>query len=519
MVAWPEPSAPPARHPASLVPFALDRRGDRPMHRQLYAQVRDAILSGRLAPGVRLPATRVLAEELGCSRNTVVNAFEQLHAEGYLEGRTGAGTFVSGVLPDHLLSPSETPRTKAGPQRPAARGLSRRGQDLAALARPSVPVARAFTPGLPDVAHFPFDVWGRLLGRIWRRPSADLLHPGSMAGYPPLRAAIARHLRSVRGLPCDAEQVLITAGAQQALDLVARVLIDPGDAVWLEEPGYAGLRNALAAAGARLVPVPVDAEGLVVTEGRRLAPDARLAAVTPSHQYPLGVTLSLSRRLALLDWASERDAWVLEDDYDSEYRYGGRPLASLQGLDASRADGGRVIYVGTFSKVLFPALRLGYLIAPPDLVTPLSQALRSLDDSASSIAQPALARFIDEGHFASHLRRMRRLYAARQDALLAAAERYFEGLLQLAPDAAGLHLVARLGPALRGRVSDREVEREASAAGIAVGALSTYYATAEAADRLSCQGLLLGYAALDEAEIDGNARRLAAVLRALARRP
>jgi len=503
---------PVGRRGAPLLALALDRAAGAPLHRQLYAGVRDAVLAGRLAPGTRLPSTRTLAEELDCSRNTVVTAFEQLLSEGYLEGRHGSGTYVSSVLPDALLGVAARHRDSAVKQA-GGRGLSARGRAIAGLERPRRRSGQAFLTGVPDVGEFPFDVWGRLLGRIWRRPPPELLYYRSAAGHLPLRHAIAETLRATRALVCTADQVLVTTGGQQAIDLVARLLLDPGDAVWLEEPGYLGLRGALVAAGAQLCPVPVDGEGLSVAAGRKIAPKARLVAVTPSHHYPLGTVMSLARRLALLDWARANDAWILEDDYDSEYRYAGRPLASLQGLDAGRGnDGGRVLYVGTFSKVLFPALRLGYLVVPPSLVEPLGRARESLDDRPSAVAQPALAQFIDDGHLAAHVRRMRRRYAARQAALLEAARRHLDGLLSLAPDEAGLHLVARLGPRLAGRMSDRAAAARAAAAGIAVTPLSDFYMDGALAADPANQGLMLGYAAVPENEIEPAVKRLAAAL-------
>ena len=374
---------------------------------------------------------------------------------------------------------------------------------MADLWRPRRGRRAPFSPGVPDLAQFPFDVWARLLGRTWRNPPPDRLWHAEPAGFLPLRQAIAQYLGAVRGLNCAAEQVIVTSGAQQALDLVARALLDPGDRVWIEEPGYPGLPGPLIAAGAELVPLPVDGEGLSLAAGLKRAPAARMACITPSHQYPLGTVMSLGRRLALLDWAAEREAWILEDDYDSEYRYAGKPLAALQGLDRR----GRVIYVGSFSKVLFSALRLGYMVVPEALVEPMARVRAALDDHPSLTAQPALAAFIEEGHFAAHVRRMRTLYAARQDALLTAAEKHLGGLLELAPDEAGLHLVAGLAPDLASRLSDREVVETAAAAGVALVALSGYYR-----GRATRQGLLLGYAAYNEREIAAAVRKLAAAL-------
>ena len=501
------------------------------LHRQLYGRVRELVLSGRLAPGARLPSSRGLARDLGCARNTVVAAYDQLLSEGYLEGRHGSGTYVSRVLPEErLAAPRPARPTRASPGvSPGAFGdlgrLSARGRVLAAL-RPAVPsrdrAPRAFTPGIPDLGAFPFEVWGRLLGRAWRRPPESLALHGDAAGFRPLREAIAGYLCGIRAVRCDWTQVIVTSGAQQGLDLAARLLLEPGAAAWIEEPGYLGLRGPLLAAQAKLVPLPVEADGISVAEGRRRAPTARLAVVTPSHQYPLGVTMSLARRLELLDWEREADAWIIEDDYDSEFRYAGRPLAALQGLDADRAGdgasrardaGGRVIYLGTFSKILFPSLRLGYLVVPAALAEPLARARAALDDHPSAVAQPALAAFFEDGHFAAHVRRMRLLYGARRDCLLAAAARHLDGLLELAPDAAGLHLVARLAPELKARMDDRAAAARAAAAGLATPPLSSYYLNPDpGAAAPPEQGLLLGYAAVSEPEIEAGIEALARAL-------
>ncbi|HEX9767554.1 MAG TPA: PLP-dependent aminotransferase family protein [Kiloniellales bacterium] len=506
------------RSRAALLVLALDRTAADSLQRQLYGQVREAVLAGRLAPGTRLPSTRTLAGELACSRNTVLGAFEQLTAEGYLEGRGGSGSYVSRVLPETLLARPAGRQTPDDGARPAGPAADPEASAVAEQAPFGATGLRPFAPGVPDLGLFPFDIWGRLLGRIWRRPDADLLLPAPPAGHPPLRAAIAGYLRSVRSVACTAEQLFITAGAQPALDLVARVLLTPGDQVWIEEPGYPGLRGPLAAAGARLVPVPLDAEGLSVRSGRSLADGASLAVVAPSHQYPLGTTMSLARRLELLAWARDRGAWLVEDDYDSEYRYAGRPLAALQGLDAERAaddESGRVFYIGTFSKVLFPAIRLGYLVVPLGLVGEFARARAAIDAYPSAIVAPVLAAFMAEGHFAAHVRRMRTVYARRREALLAAGGRHLEGLLELAPGEGGLHLVGRMTAALAWRLSDREAEARAVAAGLAPRALSRFYlAPPEASYRESPpRGLLLGFAALADAEIEPAVKRLADALR------
>ena len=481
---------------AHLAALAVDPKSPEPLYRQIYFAIREAILDGRLAPGQRLPATRTLARDLGLSRNTVVTAFEQLHAEGYVEGRTGAGSYVSTILPEELLNArAAAGRTSGGRRR--RRGPSERGAYLAGIRTRQESRPRAFSPGLPELARFPFEDWARLIARRWRRPSMSFLVAADPAGYRPLREAIAQYLGAARAVSCTPDQVVVVSGAQQALDLMARVLIDPGDTVWMEEPGYPGMRGALLAAGASLAPVPIDDEGLSVAAGRKLAPAARLACVSPSHQYPLGVTMSLTRRLELLEWAREADAFILEDDYDSEYRYGGRPLAALQGLDEE----GRVIYVGSLSKVMFPGLRIGYMIVPEDLVDAFIRVRVLVDTHPSSIAQAALADFIAEGYLAAHIRRMRALYAERQRMLLDVMAAGPD--LALAPDEAGMHLVARLAKG----IDDRVLSARARAEGVEAPALSTYYHGPP--DR---QGLLLGYAGLGETEIRDGVERLARAL-------
>jgi len=489
-----------------LADVSLDARQSAPLYRQLYEALRRAILAGRLKPGARLPSTRELAEDLRVSRNTVMNAYEQLLAEGYVEGQTGSGTFVSRLLPEELLhartSPARSVRAVS-----KGRALSNRGRLLAAtpvnVTRLSGP-ARPFRPGSPAIDAFPFELWSRLVARHWRRPRRDLLNYGDAAGYLPLREAIAAYLGAARAVRCEPEQVIVVAGAQQALDLAARLLTDAGDPVWVEEPGYLGAKGALAAAGARLVPVPLDEEGLSVEAGARLAPAARLIYASPSHQYPSGVTMSLSRRLALLEWAGRAGAWVIEDDYDSEYRYAGRPLAALQGLDRER----RVVYLGTFSKVLFPALRIGYVVVPPDLFDAFCAARALSDRHSPTVEQAVLADFIAEGHFARHIRRMRALYAERQAALVAAGREELGGLLELKPADAGLHLTGLLPEGW----SDLEAARAAESRGVDAQPLSAFHLRPPARG-----GLVLGYAAYDEREISDGVRRLADALRSLRR--
>ena len=481
--------------------FAIDTSSQVPLYRQLYESLRQAILTGQLRPSARLQSTRELAAELGVSRNTVMNAFEQLLAEGYLEGQVGSGTYVSRALPDDMLRAGAV-SVRAARARPKGRALSERGRviaDTMVNASPAPSSTRAFRPGIPALDAFPFDVWMKLTARRWRYPRRELLGYGDSAGYGPLREAISGYLGAARAVLCEPEQVIITSGTQQALDIAARLLLDPCDSVWIEDPGFLGARSSLIGAGARLVPVPVDDEGLDVARGATVCPSARLVYVSPSHHFPLGVTMSLARRLSLLEWASRAGAWILEDDYDSEYRYAGRPLAALQGLDKE----GRVIYLGTFSKILFPSLRLGYMVVPPDLVEAFKNARAILSRFSPSIEQAVLTDFIMEGHFARHIRRMRELYRERQQCLIEAARRELGDALGLEPDEAGMHLVGQL----RRGTDDLAVSRKASEVGVEASPLSLYFI-----ERAGTSGLILGYAGYDEREIRKGVRLLAAAL-------
>jgi len=483
--------------------LAIRPTGEGPLSRQLYAAIRAAILEARLGAGDRMPASRVLAADLGVSRNTALAAIDQLVSEGYLETRRGSGCYVARDLPD--ARPAHAP-ARNGSAAPAAPRLSRRGSGLAATPR-SAGSSRArwypcFTPGVPDHSDFPFALWARLLARAWRHPSRDLVQGGDPAGHPDLRKAVADYLRQARGVRCEAEQILILSGIRQAIDLTCRLLLDPGDSVWLENPCHTGVRAAIAAAAVKITDVPVDDEGLVVARGIAKAPKARLACVAPSHQYPLGVVLSLQRRLQLLAWAREAKAWILEDDYDSEFRYQGRPLATLQSLDSE----GRVIYVGSLSKVLFPSLRVAYLVAPPALVDAFRRARAAIDEYPPMTPQPALAAFFAEGHLAAHVRRQRKRYAERQARLLDLAGRHLAGKLELAADPAGLHLVARpVGPLAK--IADTELTRRLDAAGLVAPALSRYYVGPR---RQS--GLMLGYAAVPDALVEPALQRMAEAL-------
>jgi GntR family transcriptional regulator/MocR family aminotransferase len=481
-----------------LPPVPLDSGSATPMYRQLTDWFRRAILDHRLKPGQRLPSTRQLAQELAVSRIPVLVAYEQLLAEGFLETFIGAGTCVARSIPQEpsktaSLKPDRLLPRPAGPG--AARRLSRRATAMRTQDRSWLSNLGAFRVGLPALDHFPAGVWSKLVNRHARKPPMDLLYYGDTMGYRPLREAIAAYLGVFRAVRCEASQVLVTTGSQQGLQLAAQVLLDPGERVWMEEPGYPGAQLALQAAGARLVPVPVDEEGLDVSEGMRRGRTARAASLTPSHQFPLGVTLSAARRMQLLNWAAHSGTWIIEDDYDSEYRFGGRPIASLQGLDTD----GRVIYVGTFSKVLFPAMRLGYLVLPKDLVPAFAVAREATDTCSSSLYQAVMADFIREGHFARHIGRMRKLYAQRRGALVQAIQQQLDGKLEVLGAEAGMQVAAWLP---RG-VDDVAVARKAAKKGVSARPLSACYLHAPARG-----GLILGYGGADVAAICEAVQRL-----------
>lgn len=453
---------------------------------------------------MRLPSTREMAKGLMVSRNTVKNAYDQLLAEGYLEGHVGSGTYVTKLLPDNLLHTGIIPR-RALQLSQNGRGFSRRGTVLT-----SMPISasldpikvRPFCPGIPAFDTFPAKTWSRSMAKYWHQPSSELLGCGDPAGYWPLREAIATYLGAARAVQCSPHQVIITSGKQQALDLLARVLLDPGDAAWIEDPCCMGARAALIGAGASLIPVPVDEEGVDVSTGEAECPNARLAYVSPSHQYPLGVTMSLARRLSLLEWAGRAGAWVLEDDYDSEYRYAGRPLPALQGLNQE----GRVIYIGTFSKVMFPSLRIGYMVVPSDRIAHYVTARALLSRFSPIIEQAVLADFINEGHFARHVRRMRMLYKERQQTLIEALKRETSRVIEAQANEAGLHLIGWLPEG----VSDVEVSERAAHYGVDTQPLSAF-----SLRRDGRGGLILGYAGYDRCQILKGVERLACALRDL----
>jgi len=482
---------------------SVDHTSPVPLFRQLYEGMRAAVLSGQLAAGVRVPSTRALSREVGVSRHTVLTAFEILLDEGYVEGRRGAGTYIARIRPDD-----------ATPERPVQEGSghrrgtpSRRASTLLAAPVPTQPGPSqrdgpvAFRVGVPGLDVFPYTLWARLLARHWRRSGRHLLGYDDSAGYRPLREAIAGYLGASRGVRCTPAQLVVVAGAQQAVALAAQVLLDPGDAAWIPDPGPLGVRAALRAAGARLIPVPVDADGLDVAWGVARQADARLVCVSPAHQFPLGATMSLDRRVALLDWAAGSDGWVIEIDEHSEFRYGSKPFAALQALDTAQ----RVIYAGTFSHLLFPTLRLGYLVAPSDLVDTFVGARHAADLYSPALEQAVLADYIGGGYLAHHTRQMRGVYAHRQAVLVNAVTRELGGVLDVQRAESGMHL---LGWLVDGR-DDQMAARHTIAHGVETQPLSSYVMEARRRG-----ALLLGYTGPNEAEINAGVRQLATALTA-----
>ena len=485
-----------------LAAIPLERASSTPLFRQLYLQMKEAILAGDIAASARLPATRELGRLLQVSRQTVLAAYEQLAAEGYLEGAVGKGTFVSASLPAAAGKARGKAAEQAAAVPPLVRPLSARGEAMAAAmarVRHHDGPLRSFRISMPGLDLFPFEVWRKLEARHWRRRQVPLGYGGA-ACHAPLRELLCAYLQASRGVRCAPEQIVITAGSQQALYLLAQLLLAPGEGVWLESPGYQGALAPFAVAGATICPVPVDAEGMDVAYAAARYPDARMAFATPSHQLPLGVTMSLARRLELLRWAQEKRAWIVEDDYDSEYRYTGPPLASLQSLDRS----GCVIYVGTLSKVLFPGLRLGYIVAPPGLAEPLARAKAVVDRHSPIVPQAVLADFIQEGHFARHIRRTRDAYGERRIAMLEAIASRMDGVLGCGPSDAGLDLCVGVTNGL----SELEAATRAGAGVVDVWPLAYYTNPAAGPDCAVPPGLLLGFSAFTPDEIRAGVARL-----------
>jgi GntR family transcriptional regulator/MocR family aminotransferase len=469
-----------ARFSSALIPsvIQLDRSSRTPLQRQLSRALRDAIVEGRLKPGTRLPSTRELASELGVSRNCVVNAFHYLTAQGLLEGRSGAGTRVS---PTIRLGSRIPPSTRTRPARSTLR-MSRIITDVSSGS------AGPFRPGVPAIDLFPTREWRALLSRHWQYTRDGTLAYDDGRGHAPLREAIAAHLGIARGVRCDPDQVIIVSGAQQSLDLTARVLLEQGDTACLEDPGYRGARAAFAAAGARIGSVPVDEEGIDVAEGRRRDPSPRLLYATPSHQYPTGVVMSARRRESVLAWALESGAWIVEDDFGGEFHHGAPAPAALQSMDRHDC----VIYIGTFSQLLAPGLRIGYVIAPRDLVSAYVVARSIAGRGISAVEQAALADFMAGGGLARHVRRLRAAYLERQQTLVHCLRRDLPQVTRIGGTEAGTHLVAYLAPEL----DDQKASAAARAAGVEAPALSSFSASAP-----TPPALVLGYGSTVPEEI------------------
>ena len=458
----------------------VDRSAGKPLHRQIYDNFRAAIIRGEIVAGRRIPSSRSFALELGISRLPVLNAYAQLLAEGYFESRVGAGTFVSTTLPEGL-NPGPPPVDQAIRLGSGPRPISRRALRLPDLVTgPWTGKWGAFGVHQPALDHFPVRIWSNLVLRHSRNPEPRVWHDLNSLGSLRFREAICAYLRTSRAVRCDPAQIMVVSGSQQALDITARVLFDEGSPVWMEDPGYRLVRNALIGAGCRLIPVPVDREGLNVTAGIKLCRRARAAYVTPSHQYPLGSTMSASRRFQLLNWAQSVGAWIIEDDYDSEYRFESMPVASLQGLDQNS----RVIYIGTFSKVVFPSLRVGYIVIPPDLVDRFTAVRRIMDIFPSYLFQETLADFLLEGHFARHIRRTRLLYKDRRTALVESIQDQFGDMLEVQGEKAGMHLAVTLPKGY----DDNEVAMQAAKKGLWVTPISPNYLSDK-----KRHGLVLGF--------------------------
>jgi GntR family transcriptional regulator / MocR family aminotransferase len=472
----------------------LDRQAAETLVNQLTRELRKLISGGVLRPGDKLPSTRNLSRWLDIARNTVAEAYDQLSAEGHLSATVGAGTFVATDADTARLEharPSDEPI--AGPIL-----LSSRGNAIAEMCFASGlhRAFKIFAPSIPALDLFPYDDWRRLLTRASRRLGTNSLYASDRRGWPPLRAAIASHIGPARGVICDPDQVLILSSARQAFYLAALMLANPNDTAWIEEPGYFEVRTSIVSAGLTPIPLPVDDQGLIVSRGRESAAAAKIAYVTPSHQYPTGAIMSLSRREELLQWARTNQSVVVEDDYDGEFRFVGKPTVALWGLDM----GQRVIYVGTFSKTLFPSLRLAYLVVPNSLVDSFSAARERLDGHAAALAQAALAEFMESGMYGAHIRRMRGIYRSRQQSLMESAKRHLSGELDIQPSDSGLHLIGRLAAG----ISDVDLLRRTSNL-VGPAPLSRAYLNQDAA----VQGMVLGYAAWNDDLIEKGVRLIA----------
>jgi GntR family transcriptional regulator/MocR family aminotransferase len=509
-----------------LVAFKLNFSSSVPLYKQLYDLIRNAILEGKFSKGQRLPGTRSLASELKISRNTVALAFDQLLIEGYISGKIGSGTFVSEIpnnffglgsktksITSKKMTSFEIPSLsglKMKEEHPAATGLFEKlskqiGSNELVKRYTKRDEIIPFQNGIPAFSEFPIKIWQKLINQTAQNFSNLQLGYGEAAGFKPLREAIASYLRKYRAVNCTSDQIIIVNGTQQGLDLIGRVLLKPGSVVWLEDPGYFGARAAMIFAGAEIFPSPLDNEGLDLSYSSQNNPTPDLIFTTPSHQFPLGLTMSILRRLNLLLYAAQNKCWIVEDDYDSEFRYSGNPLPSLQGLDQS----GRVLYLGTFSKVLFPGLRLGYLVLPnPAMLDEFTLAKSLVDRQNPIFEQIILTRFLEEGHFTRHLRKMRMLYKARQEFLIDEINKELRGMINAKPDPAGMHIIAWLPK----NFNDKKVADEALKNNIIVRPLSEYLIKF-----FKNPGLILGYTAFEKNEIKKGLLELKKVLSLLQR--
>jgi GntR family transcriptional regulator/MocR family aminotransferase len=484
----------------ALASFSFDYASPVPIYKQICREMRQAIICGRLRGGARLPASRVLANELGVSRNTIISVFDSLISEGYIESRVGDGTYVARVLPEEHLLPREAIKTICAASILEHNTLSSRGRMLAKasmssrIAEPALP--RPFCADLPAVDAFPTEAWGRLMTKCWHKITPNMLGHVDPAGYEPLQQAITQHLQAARFVRCSAEQIIVTSGSQQSLDLIARLLIDAGDAVWIEEPGYIGARGVFAAAGARLIPVPVDEAGLNIAAGRALEPNPKIIFVSPSRQYPLGMTLSAERRRELIEFSNRTGAWIVEDDYDNEFRYDGTPLPAMQSL----VNADRVIYLGTFSKSLLPAFRLGYMVVPNGLAKSFVTAQTTITRHAPILEQMTLYEFMASGQFAAHIRKMRHIYFERQTTLVNLAARHLSDFVTVCPAETGMHVVGFFTR----EIDDIAFCDAAQRRGISLRPLSIYYL-----QNPKRSGLILGFAATPSSRIISGVERLA----------
>lgn len=487
----------------------LNRRKRLPLTTQLYDSLRQAIQTGQLPRGFRLPSTRELALQLSVSRTTVINAFDQLVAEGYLTSAVGQGTHVNVRLPDETLRVSPPKRWKPSMTEVASsvgieNQLSSLGRELTNIDASSlvfINEIRPFRAGLPALDEFPVSLWSKLVRKIWREASVQDLSYGNPEGFRPLRRAIAGYVRAFRGVCCTDDQVMIINGTQQAFDIVTRLILRSGDKILFESPGYQRARLALQAAGLQLIHVPVDRDGMDVGYAIKTASDAKLAYVTPSHQFPLGVTMAIERRMQLVDWANRNQGWIFEDDYDSEYRYAHRPIPAMQGLDS----GERTIYVGSFSKVMFPSLSIGYVVVPQALVVQFRNALSLVGRPPSKVDQIVLSEFIEQGHFARHLRRMRTVHETRRSALVEGLKEHLGHSLKIIGADAGLHCTAILEPTWE----DVTVSRDAAERGVDIKPLSTFFVGHKKSEMSN--GLIFGFACSSPAQIRGAIRKIVPV--------